>query len=143
MSSSALDTMDSFNMAILLLTKCKRRKRRRKRYFWVHPINVSRLTTGIFYTLMDDLKNDDRKFFNYFRMSKGSFYELLNIPEPHIRRQDTPMRASSPAEERLAMTYTIFCRSHFLCAYVSIYIYIYIYIFMYTYSYIYIYIYFF
>ena len=91
-------------MAILLLTKCKRRKRRRKRYFWVHPINVSRLTTGIFYTLMDDLKNDDRKFFNYFRMSKGSFYELLNILEPHIRRQDTPMRASIPAEERLAMT---------------------------------------
>ena len=96
--------MDSFNFAILLLLKRNRRKRCKQQYFWVHPINASRLSLGTFYTLMDDLKNDNSKFFNYFRMSKESFFELLNVLEPHIRKQDTPMRATIPAEERLAMT---------------------------------------
>ena len=79
MSISVLDTMDSFNFAILLLLKCNRRKRRKSHTFWVHPHQC-------------------------FRMSKGSFNELLNVLEPHIRRQDTPMSATIPAEERLAMT---------------------------------------
>ena len=96
--------MDSFNFAILLLLNRNQRKRRKSHNFLVHLINASQLSLGTLYTLMNDLKNDNSKNFNCFRMSKGSFNELLNVLEPHIGRQDTPMMATIPAEERLVMT---------------------------------------
>jgi len=54
----------------------------------------------------------DDKFLNYFRMSKNSLdyllYELTDI----IKRTDTTMRKSIPADERLALTirYIIFIK---------------------------------
>ena len=70
----------------------------------MHPITASRLTHGQFYMIMSDLRADDDKFFDYFRMTQESFNELLAIIGPHIRKDSTHLRKSIPAEERLAMT---------------------------------------
>ena len=45
---------------------------------WVHSANVARPVVGAFVTLYEELRRDTKKFFNYFRMSKESFDELLN-----------------------------------------------------------------
>ncbi|XP_063586006.1 uncharacterized protein LOC134763464 [Penaeus indicus] len=96
--------MDSEEEALSLLILLRRRRRRRRRALWMHPITASRLTHGQFYMIMSDLRADDDKFFDYFRMTQESFNELLAIIGPHIRKDSTHLRKSIPAEERLAMT---------------------------------------
>lgn len=41
---------------------------------------------------------------NFFRMDDGNFNELLNLVAPIIAKEDTVMRKSIPAAERLALT---------------------------------------
>ncbi|CAH4038405.1 unnamed protein product [Pieris brassicae] len=48
-----------------------------KRRLQVHPHIAQRLLVGAFVTLLDQLRVDETKFFNYFRMSSRSFEELL------------------------------------------------------------------
>ncbi|XP_064108616.1 uncharacterized protein LOC135216990 [Macrobrachium nipponense] len=96
--------MDSEEEALSLLIVLLRRRRRRRRALWMHPITASRLTHGQFYMIMSDLRADDDKFFDYFRMTQESFNELLAIIGPHIRKDSTHLRKSIPAEERLAIT---------------------------------------
>jgi hypothetical protein len=55
----------------------RRRKQVKKRKYWVHTILAERFTQGTFQTLIDELKSDETKFFNYFRMSMTSFDDLL------------------------------------------------------------------
>lgn len=45
----------------------------------------------------------DDKWVETFRMTKASFYKLVNLLEPHISKQDTPFRAAVPPDERLAI----------------------------------------
>jgi hypothetical protein len=70
-------------------------KKTRNRRVWVHPMLSTRLTMGAFYTLFNDLREDDGKFFNYFRMSPRSFdelYELYSKLEDNLHEMDTNMR---------------------------------------------------
>lgn len=46
--------------------------------------------------------NED-KFFKYFRMSLGTFTELLLLLEQHLRHHDTVMRKSIPTVKRLVL----------------------------------------
>lgn len=87
---------------IALLLRIKARKRRKK--YWVHPIVSQRLLKGQFYQIHHDLIEYPRKFFQYYRMSKNSFDELLRTIESTITYQDTRFRKSIPAEERLSVT---------------------------------------
>lgn len=83
----------------------RRRKRRRyHRKHWVHPINQMREEVGAFYTLFDELRCDENKFFNYFRMSVSSFDELLDRLKDMIQRQNTKMRNCIQPAEMLAVT---------------------------------------
>ena len=84
---------------VYLMNRVLKKKRQRK--WWTHPINSSRLLQGAFYTLYSDLKADEEKFFNYFRMSAPTFEELVNKLKDGIIRQDTVMRSSIPPEEHL------------------------------------------
>lgn len=59
---------------------------------------------GQFHHLFMELRSDEEKFFNYFRMSVSSFDEMNNILRSKIKREDTIMRRSIQAEERLAVT---------------------------------------
>ena len=56
------------------------RRRRIKRTYWVHPINEKTEQAGTFHTFLEELRNDENKFFNYFRMSIPSFDELHEPP---------------------------------------------------------------
>jgi hypothetical protein len=63
---------------LLILAINKKKKRRSNRTLWVHPISSSKLEEGCFYILFHKLREDERTFFNYFRMSISSFDELHN-----------------------------------------------------------------
>ncbi|KAL4143178.1 hypothetical protein QTP88_005538 [Uroleucon formosanum] len=76
----------------------------RKHRFWVHPLLQPRYQTGQFYTLYNDLKQDENNFFCYFRISRQSFNELLNLIINNVSGEDTNMQRCIPAIERLAVT---------------------------------------
>ncbi|KAJ8898343.1 hypothetical protein PR048_003703 [Dryococelus australis] len=97
---------DEENLRHVLLLRRPRRRRHRKqqRLSWIHPLTADRLTSGQFYTIMSELKQDSCKTHNYFEMSKNSFDELLSLLKTHIGKADINMRKSIPAEERLAIT---------------------------------------
>ena len=46
----------------------------------------------LYYTLFDEVFEDDNKFFNYFGMSKASFFELLDYVKGDISGVNTRMR---------------------------------------------------
>lgn len=48
--------------------------------------------------------NEPADFRNYLRMENHTFYELLNLVKPFIEKQNTVMRESISAEERLVAT---------------------------------------
>jgi len=54
------------NSIIALYLLYHRRKRRRDRLHWVHPIIQRREEFGAFYTLFGELRDDANKFSNYF-----------------------------------------------------------------------------
>ncbi|CAH1977615.1 unnamed protein product [Acanthoscelides obtectus] len=63
-----------------------------------------RQKVGTFYTLFEQLRNDDTKFFNYFRMSITSFDELHERLKDSIQRKNTKMRNCIQPIEMLAIT---------------------------------------
>jgi hypothetical protein len=62
----------------LVVLALQKRRRHRNRRVWVHPIVNATLTHVSFYTLYSELREDDKKFFNYLRMSIASSDELYN-----------------------------------------------------------------
>jgi hypothetical protein len=55
--------MDNFQRTIALIYLAHRVAiEKRKRRWWVHPINSTRLSLSTFYTLYSELKADDEKF---------------------------------------------------------------------------------
>lgn len=91
---------------ILALWLIYRRKKRQKRnrLHWVHPINRRREEAGLFRILFEDLRNDQTKFFNYFRMSMSSFDELHDKLKTVLQRRNTKMRNCIQPIEMLAVT---------------------------------------
>jgi hypothetical protein len=57
-----------YSLCLLHLLR-RRRLKRRAREFWEHPIVAAKTLEGVYYTLYGRLREDERKFFNYFRMS--------------------------------------------------------------------------
>ena len=80
-------------------------KQQRNRSTQVHPLNQSRLENGEYYRLIKELKLYESQFFDYFRMTKGTFQFILEglktyIGEPvNLFRHDT-----IGLEQRLAIT---------------------------------------
>lgn len=60
----------------------RRRRRRSRRTEWVNHIFQKREEHGEFHHLMDDLKSDPEKFFDYFRMSLKTFTYILESIKP-------------------------------------------------------------
>lgn len=85
----------------LLYNRMKKKKRRK---YWIHPITSGRKNKGFFYSLYSELMEDPEKFFNFTRMSRETFQELLTIIKDSCSKRNTTMRESIPAEERLLMT---------------------------------------
>lgn len=89
-------------IALLLLNR--RRKRKRVRRMWVHPLLEKREDLGAFYLLFDELRQYETKFFNYFRMSISSFDEMHAQLKDCLQRQNTKMRNCIQPVEMIAIT---------------------------------------
>lgn len=83
---------------LLLLPFCINKRRK-----WVHDVNLMRNNFGEFHHLKDQLRKDESKFKEYFRMRPEQFDRLLGIIENHIEKQKTNYRESIHTEERLAL----------------------------------------
>ncbi|XP_051156760.1 uncharacterized protein LOC127278874 [Leptopilina boulardi] len=75
-----------------------------KRAHWVHPINQLRESEKQFNKLFLRLREDENKFFNFFRMSKSSFDELHDGLKDVIKSEETTFRNSIPTVEMLGIT---------------------------------------
>ena len=92
------------NSVIALYLLHRRRKRRRNRLHWVHPIIQKREEFGVFYTLFGELRDDANKFFlNYFRMSVLSFDEMHRRLKESLQRRNSNMRNCIQPVEMLAV----------------------------------------
>ena len=96
--------MDREQLLALLLYRRRLKRKRKTGLIWVHSINQRREEVGDFYTLFPELRNDEEKFFNYFRMSISSFDELHNLLENHTQRKNTRLRNCIQPVEMLAIT---------------------------------------
>ncbi|CAH2087032.1 unnamed protein product [Euphydryas editha] len=52
--------------------------KKRKRRYWVHPLNTQRLMESHYYLKKAKLRAHSEEFFKYYRMSIKSFDELHN-----------------------------------------------------------------
>jgi hypothetical protein len=65
---------------------------------------AARTLEGAYYTLYGRLRENERKFFNYFRMSTSAFDYIVHRLAPHLERQNTMMRESICPQQMLAVT---------------------------------------
>lgn len=86
--------------ALLLFSLNNNNKQKRK---WVHEVNMERKKFGEFHHLLKQLRKDELKFKEYFRMSMKQFDQLLSIIKKDIEKKELNLRESIPAEERLAV----------------------------------------
>nr|CAI5835834.1 unnamed protein product [Callosobruchus analis] len=80
------------------------RKRRKSRRVWTYNWLQKRNKFSHMAFLRELAANEPQDVKNYMRMSKTSFQELLQLVSSRIGKQNTIMRASVSAEERLAAT---------------------------------------
>lgn len=78
--------------------------KRQKRQWWVKAWMKNRNTYGHMPLLQELRDNFPTDFRNYLRMDAESFRILLDLVTPIISKQDTRMRESISAEERLTAT---------------------------------------
>ena len=76
-----------------------------ERRMWARQSLLRREERGTFNTLFQELAVEDTPGFNeYMRMPYPKFVALADLIGPYIKKQDTCMRISIPANERLALT---------------------------------------
>jgi len=73
---------------------------------WVHELNVKSREFGEFHHLMKQLRQDEVKFKEYFRMSSNQFEQLLSLIKGDDEKKEVNYRESVSAEERLALCLT-------------------------------------
>ena len=98
-SQSTLSTLFTI-AAVYLLWK---RRARRRRSIWVHSILRTRRLHGEYHRLVQELRLDDARFQQYFRLVKTQFDHLLTKVGPRISRLDTSYRRAIGPGERLAI----------------------------------------
>lgn len=87
-------------LAIASLLTLKMKKKRR---YWLHPLNTRRICESPFYLKRANLRAHPDKFLDFYRMSISSFDELYNGIRDKIIKQNTCM-ISLNTEEKLTIT---------------------------------------
>ena len=95
-------TSDLIVIAVAL-DDVEKERNKQKRQMWVHPILESRKSEGEFHTLYPRLIDDESKLCNYFRMSIGTFEEILTKIHHELKRENTPYREAITPREKLAV----------------------------------------
>ena len=99
--------MEAQTLLLLLLIRRRRRqvkKLQRAARIWINPLLLNCHSEGDFFILYPKLRQDELKFYNYFRMSVAAFEQLNDLLKESVSRHDTIMRKSISAEERIAIT---------------------------------------
>ncbi|KAG0427941.1 hypothetical protein HPB47_025053 [Ixodes persulcatus] len=82
-----------------------RSRRRRHCREWIRFLLRSRETFGEFHHLVRDMRLDNGSdFFQYFRMTRQRFDQLLALVGPQLQREATPWRKPISPAERLSLT---------------------------------------
>lgn len=74
-------------LCVLLTTDNICNKIKHERETNVHEINSTRLKVGEYHTLFPQLKSHPEKFFEYFRMNKGTFEYILQKIECRLKKR--------------------------------------------------------
>ncbi|KAJ0172544.1 hypothetical protein K1T71_011683 [Dendrolimus kikuchii] len=96
-SESEFEDLQFLALTILLM------KKRKKRRYWVHPVNRKKELKGEFHCLVKELKSDDERFHQYFRLSKTQVNEIHSLIELDIKKIHTKFRKPIGTRERLAV----------------------------------------
>ncbi|KOB66136.1 Uncharacterized protein OBRU01_21737 [Operophtera brumata] len=99
-SDSDSDFEEELQLLALATLITKQRKRRR---YWIHPVNRKRETRGEFHCLVKEFESDAEKFHQYFRMSIAQFAEIHRLIEEDIKKIRTKFRKPIGTKERLAV----------------------------------------
>ncbi|XP_025113621.1 putative nuclease HARBI1 [Pomacea canaliculata] len=92
-------------VATLVILHEEEREKKKEKKMWVREWVARRSRFGAYSCLLKEISSEDsRECRRFLRMSSATFYDLLHLIEPAIRRQDTVMRQCIQAEERLAVT---------------------------------------
>jgi hypothetical protein len=70
---------------------------------WVHKCLRNRKTEGEFLTLFKELTDDELKFYQYFRMSRYQFNNLLKKVQVDLLKNNTAFREAISPQEKLAV----------------------------------------
>jgi len=81
----------------------RRRKSKKRRPVWVHPILQTREKYGEFHQLVTELRLFGSQFKDYFRLTTTQFEHVLTLVGPLIAKQDTKFRKAITPAERLAI----------------------------------------
>ena len=90
---------------LLLIRRRRRRLRASHRKTWTKRWILRRKQQGAYDNLIRELNAEDPETFRqYHRLDRESFEDILQLISPHISKQDTRLRLSLNARERLAVT---------------------------------------
>lgn len=102
--------------ALLVLCNNSNENKKRNRTCWVRKWILRRENYGAYNNLLKELKIEDAQHFkNFIRMSAVDFEALLLNVGGHIQKQDTHLRKSISATERLMVTLRFLASGKFLC----------------------------
>jgi len=87
--------------AFVVLDEDERNKRSTRT--WVHDINTKREGLGEFRRLVQELRNDSKRFHMYFRMTMEQFDYIHELIKSDIYKRNTQLRKAITTEERLAV----------------------------------------
>jgi len=87
--------------AFVVLDEDERNKRSTRT--WVHDINTQREGLGEFRRLVQELRNDSKRFHMYFRMTMEQFDYIHELIKSDIYKRNTQLRKAITTEERLAV----------------------------------------
>lgn len=86
---------------VIALVNAPKKKRRR---YWMKPW-MTRKHKNVYNNLVKEMcLEDEQGFYDYHRMSRENFAELLNVVSPFIQKQDTKMRKAISPAQRLSIT---------------------------------------
>jgi len=85
---------DSDDEVLLLYAVGNKRERK-----WVHEVHMKRREFGKFHHLMKQLRQDEVKFKEYFRMSSNQFEQLLSLIKDDIEKKEVNYREGISSEE--------------------------------------------
>ena len=89
---------------ILLLRRRRIRLQKYRKRFWIRKVYNEREEKGEYHLLVKELRLQDAEyFFQCFRMSPAIFEELLSLVGMSLKKNDTKMRKSISAAERLSV----------------------------------------